>query len=290
MAPIDRLPTELLEFVFEYLDVLDVKHLRLMNRQHAAVGLQFLIPTVTFAITNSGLERLKFISQHEAYSRHVHGLRVFQNILAPYDDFYDWTENLSIWDKEMPTIYGPHRDRSRTADDAMPIGGLSRSSGRNRHGTPELQRYHTGVAKNFWLQYQRIKSEQEHFLSSNSFLLLIEESVSRFPKLRSIHLDWHIMLYPESANVVPFALWDGFYVQNTYLDLSCITLPGHLAYAIFRGVERARSMPVLFSVSPAVSGELDSSFDIFCLAKAGAFPSSLVSFHWQSTFVFSLAE
>lgn len=73
----DSVAPEILHIVCSFLSVIDIPNFRLVGRVFADIGAAYMLPEVTFFMNQAELERLRDISLHPIFSRHVTSLTYF---------------------------------------------------------------------------------------------------------------------------------------------------------------------------------------------------------------------
>ncbi|KAI0551352.1 hypothetical protein F4679DRAFT_538872 [Xylaria curta] len=77
----DGVPPEILYVVCSLLDVDDILNFRLVNKLFADIGAAYMLPEVTFYMHQEEFDRLRTISLHPIFSKHVSSLTYFAEIL-----------------------------------------------------------------------------------------------------------------------------------------------------------------------------------------------------------------
>ncbi|KAI5924448.1 hypothetical protein F4810DRAFT_709412 [Camillea tinctor] len=77
----DKISPEILHIVCTFLSIDDLLNFRLVTKSFADIGAAYMLPEVTFYMHNEELERLRAISLHPVFARHVYSLTYFAQAL-----------------------------------------------------------------------------------------------------------------------------------------------------------------------------------------------------------------
>ncbi|KAI8632973.1 hypothetical protein F5Y19DRAFT_472156 [Xylariaceae sp. FL1651] len=151
----DRIPPELLYVICSLLSVDDILNFRLVNRAFADVGAAYMLPEVTFDMHHGELDRLRAISLHPLFAKHVSSLTYFaQTLDSPK---LTWREFLRDHKQEL-------RWNSKLKKLNLTPNNL----------LAEYQKYTEAVAK------------QEDIMDQKLDIALLKEVLPRFPNLRTM--------------------------------------------------------------------------------------------------------
>ena len=175
----DRLPLELLHTVCRNLPVPYVADFRLVSKTFAAVGTEYLLPTIHTLFHPDSLERLESISKHPVFSRYVTSL-FHEGETLEYFDRDDWEEFIfeppiegtGIMKCPLATASDREKRAYRRALRATPA--------------PPRHRYSSEELAKGWENYQRLLEMQETVRMTDDTEQLLREAMSRLPHLRCL--------------------------------------------------------------------------------------------------------
>lgn len=244
----DRLPTEILDVVFQHLDGLsDIQSIRLCCRNMATIGLRYLVPTVNVTITKSSLERLQYLAQHPVHNKYVRKLIIYRNICKDYETM----EPSGDGDDEGPQCRWAKDVTPYTISESYTIGyGYYVESywlGRVALNPTKMSNVPQHVQDALWSQHQRILADQTDLIRSGELFRIVEESIAMFPSLQSFHTRfWSSVIFPGT----PFIRFNPIRpVENIYLSpgkppprwMRRFSFTDELIGAVFQGLGMSQS-------------------------------------------------
>ena len=154
----DSVAPEILHIVCSFLGTADVPNFRLVGRAFADIGAAYMLPEVTFFLNETELERLRDISRHPVFSRHVTSLTYF------------------AWALDDPKI-SLRQFLARYKRDLRWKRGLG------AHGEPSLSRDRL-LAE--YKKYEAAADKQKAILEFEADEAVLLDAMSRFHNLRQI--------------------------------------------------------------------------------------------------------
>jgi hypothetical protein len=117
---LNEFPNEVLHSIFSSLQPKEVEPLRLISRQFATIGTEYLLPEVQVELTLESFVRLQEISQHPEISRHVIGIKFSTTELLGFNNIVDFYAVL----KDATLSASKHFDFEAMEKLANPTSGM----------------------------------------------------------------------------------------------------------------------------------------------------------------------
>ena len=172
--PLLLVPTELLHEIFTYLTPTEAAKFRRLNRRIADVGVEYIVPTVSLALTEDSFDRLEAIAQHPRIRTHVDSM-VFDATCLPDLNREAWKE--SIQNEE---------DGTRRFDSNLALEPETpQATGQTRNSTPLPQ--HTKVS--IFVLYEQYRQQQYQLVQADTHLQRITQALEKLPSLKNIVLN-----------------------------------------------------------------------------------------------------
>ncbi|KAI1352610.1 hypothetical protein F5Y01DRAFT_278942 [Xylaria sp. FL0043] len=160
----NSVPVEIVYAICSRLSVDDILNFRLVNKLFADVGAAYMLPEVTFYMHRDDLDRLKTISLHPIFSRHVTSLTYFAGTLdSPQVSWREFVQD--------------HKRRMRWD------GKLRKANATPTQLMAEYRRYSDAV------------DEQDKLMEGRRDLDLLKEVLPRFPRLKELTMSAGNLFY-----------------------------------------------------------------------------------------------
>ena len=166
----DRLAPELVHLIFSFLERTEAPKFRLLCRNVAQIGLQYIIPEVHVMLTMESLERLKAIAKHPRVSEHVTTIFYEADCLREYENQREWKESIA-----HGLLQIPRHPRNDATERAL------------RSYYRELKKVHCESNLRY-REYQETVIKQNAIKRSQIDLQALGEALTFFPNIRSIVL------------------------------------------------------------------------------------------------------
>ncbi|RYP79094.1 hypothetical protein DL771_000072 [Monosporascus sp. 5C6A] len=158
----DNIPPEILHIVCSLLSIDDIINFRLVSKTFADIGAAYMLPEVTFYMHEEELKRLRDISLHPIFSRHVFSLTYFAQALdSPKFSF-----------REFVIDYKQEMKWNRKKKVLSPTQLLA-----------EYKKYEEAVDK------------QDVIMRTQADVALLKEVMPRFPNLEQVTMSSDAMFY-----------------------------------------------------------------------------------------------
>src|SRR6266498_2926257 len=178
----DRLPYEIIREIFAYMPRgSDVSSFRLTSRLPAAVGIEFLIPSLSFNLTGTSLQRVEDVSRHPGLSRHVREVTYNLSSLKEYDNVQSLKRFIRDTGHYGLDLYVDPPPRSPEEIACARKMGFFPVDLNWQVDTQKLE--------SFCKKYYQIVKEQQDIKFVRKDTTVIQQAVSHFPNLRSIRFD-----------------------------------------------------------------------------------------------------
>ena len=181
-SPITKLPNEIVHMIFAYLTPEEAANLRLLSKDMAAVGLQYLVPTVHLHLEEDCLNKLLDIAGHPVASKHVYEL-VYEVDRLESLSWEDWSRRIigagyNSWEYRGPPE-SPGANASAAAMQAY-------SEELETYFSTPVHRYSQEKIHQEWHQYGEAYIRQWNICYSSSLSRELEDALAKLPNLRSV--------------------------------------------------------------------------------------------------------
>jgi len=160
----EGIPTELLYAICSLLNIDDILSFRLVNKLYADIGAAYMLPEVTFYMHHQELDRLREISLHPVFSKHVRSLTYFAQTF------------------DSPTISW----RQFVRDHKRDLRWNSKLKKLNLSPSQLLAEYH---------KYVDAVAKQDAIVSENYDIAVLNEVLPRFPRLEAMTMSAGNLFY-----------------------------------------------------------------------------------------------
>ncbi|RYP49377.1 hypothetical protein DL769_011080 [Monosporascus sp. CRB-8-3] len=158
----DNILPEILHIVCSFLSIDDIINFRLVSKTFADIGAAYMLPEVTFYLHEEELKRLRDISLHPIFSRHVFSLTYFAQALdSPKVSFREFVRDYKQemkWNKTKK-VFSP---------------------------TQLLAEYK---------KYEEAADKQDVIMRTQADITLLKEVMPRFPNLEQVTMSSDLMFY-----------------------------------------------------------------------------------------------
>jgi len=164
----DRLPSELTHMVFGYLKHTEAANFRLLCRNVAELGLQYIVPTVYVRLQKKSYHRLSAIAEHPVVSKYVREICCEIDVLA----------HLSREEFEESTTFQAYKPPGFD-DSARARRALNRTVRADSREKMDLA----------FSIYQEYLTDQEYMRHSDFFPVEVAKAMKQLPNLRILGLE-----------------------------------------------------------------------------------------------------
>lgn len=199
----DTLPPELKQNVCSNLTPKDLKAVRLTNRDLAAAGARYILPTVYVFNRTESFNDLKEIVEHPTFGKHLETIVYDPRRLNAYiDDFTSWRSHL--WkNHRSPTDYVPKwadfEPYQKEGHDGKPDTRSKRAMRRSHELYEEaVKNYQSclSLAEEMWARHQRVVKEQNSAEFRSFAHEIMVAAFSTCPQLK------HLVISPNASEHV----------------------------------------------------------------------------------------
>ncbi len=176
------MPTELLQEIFTYLTPTEAANLRLLHRRLANIGVDYIIPVVSLALTEDSFNKLEAIAQHPAIRKHVDSM-VFDGTYLADLDRERWESSIYSLDMLLQRDAIP-----LTSPFGSPEYGAYDAAWQTWNSLPHHQ-YTEDQLDSAFMIYQKYRQEQSQLLRADDYLQRITQALEHLPSLKNIVLD-----------------------------------------------------------------------------------------------------
>ena len=220
----DSLPNELLFSICSSLKTTeDVKTFRRMSKSCAAVGLEYLIPTLSVVLTNASLARFHAITFHPILRRHVSTLKLYVDVVPAFPLKSKWKKQANLVDETLATVTAPQTangNTQATTDDTKTAGQDDDKEGSDEMSESRLAEcYRLG-----WKHHSKLRKEQQNILESNALVYCLRAGMPLLQSLSFVEIA-RTSRFDKKALAMLFrpSPTENFYVSNTLCDRQSFT-------------------------------------------------------------------
>ena len=226
-----HLPQETWLVICAYLESTeDVKSFRLVGKAWAAVGLEYLVRTVSVVMRTSSLLRLERIATHPVLGKRVQKLKVYTDIVPKFTSLSDWQAQAHFVDQWDDSTRHPEEEylasieKNRSEKERLSFSYLS---------FPQI--------RFGWTNNKKLHLDQKDGLKSDAFMQSLEVSVAQLKGLRHVDVD-QIPPYACTAAAMLFKArqGDSWYLMNILRHRHSFTrLPYKMFPALVNGLKES---------------------------------------------------
>ena len=227
----DSLPNELLFSICSSLKTTeDVKTFRRMGKSCAAVGLEYLIPSISVVLTHASLARFNAITSHPILRQHVVTLKLYVDVVPAFPSKSKWMKHANLTDETATTAIAPKAangdTEAATNEPEMTAGNTKTADQDDDKETSDekLRRRSTECYKLGWKHHAKLRKEQQNILESNAHAYCLRAGMPLLQSLSSVEIT-RTSPYNKDALAMLFrpSPADNFYVSNLLCDRQSFT-------------------------------------------------------------------
>ena len=183
--PLLWVPNELLHKIFAYLTPTEAANLRRLHTSIADIGVEYIVPAISLALTKDSFNKLESIAQHPRIRDHV-GSLVFDGTYLPALD-------REYWEKNVATLASVAKQGQKDGTDILTVdshfGPEARQAIRRTWNSLAHHQYTKGEVDSVFASYEQYRQEQSQLVRTNAYLQRITQALKNLRSLKNIVID-----------------------------------------------------------------------------------------------------
>ncbi|KAK3170057.1 hypothetical protein OEA41_009442 [Lepraria neglecta] len=176
--PLLRLPVELLHLVCTYLEPTEVANFRLLNKEIAEIGIQYIVSELILLLNGSSFRKLEDVSKHPVISQYAASI-LWEVHSLPTFDRDEWERNIRSPEKRAE--WENLEARRPAPSDELAWQAYMKEAREFNKGP--LHQYNNAQLDEAFIMYSGYYDMQERICTSQTYVERMTEAMKRFPRL-----------------------------------------------------------------------------------------------------------